>query len=195
MSDQKGLTLLEVVISVAILLIVVGAIIQMFVSHMRSRDATSNYLLASEHNQRALQRMAEELRGTDRLFVNVALSGPQGARTLEALTSEGAPINVNLFSTITFRRISGFDMDTASQVWSSDIIFRRDAAKNQVIREQDGNTEVLGSYAADLSFYLNGSGGIGVLLKTSHGRFLGHGPTGAEVENRVEIYPMNAGTD
>jgi prepilin-type N-terminal cleavage/methylation domain-containing protein len=194
MKNEKGFTLIEVVLATAILLVVMGAVLQLFISHIRAAQATENYLVVSEHNQRALQTMAEEIRGTDYEFVNVSFSGSQGAKTLPSLTPGGSSISVNLYDSITFKRITGFDTATASQTWSDNITFQLNTTNKQVERvEAAGTPTVLASYSTALSFY-NAPGRIGIILTTSHGDF-GERATGAQVENRIEIYPENKGTD
>ncbi len=191
---SSGFTLLEVIIATAILMVVMGAVIQLFVSHLRASHATQNYLLVSEHNERALQKMAEELRGTDSEFVNVSFSGSQGTRTLPPLTPTGSPKTVTLYSSVTFKRITGFDIGNGAQTWSDNITFQLNTTTNKVERVEGANTEVLASHAEALSFY-NAPGCIGVILKTSLGDPTGTRGTRAEVENRIEIYPLNCGTD
>jgi len=194
MKNEKGFTLVEVVLATAIMLVVMGAIIQLFISHLRAGQATDNYLMVSEHNQRALQKMAEEIRGTDYELVNVSFSGSQGTKTLPSLTPGGSSVSVVLYDTITFKRITGFDTTTASQTWTDDITYRLNTADKQVERvEGAGAPTMLAGYATALSFY-NAPGRIGILLTTSHGDF-GERATGALVENRIEIYPENKGTD
>lgn len=194
MKNEKGVTLIEVVLATAILLVVMGAIIQLFISHIRAGQATENYMVVSEHNQRALQKMAEEIRGTDYELVNVSFSGSQGSKTLPSLTPGGSSVSVVLYDSITFKRITGFDTGTASQTWSENITFQLNAAEKQVERvEGAGAPTVLASYATALSFY-NAPGRIGIILTTSQGDF-GERATGAQVENRIEIYPENKGTD
>lgn len=193
--SQKGLTLVEVMIATVILIIITGAIFQLFISQLRAREATSNYMLVSEHNQRAIQKMAEELRGTDSEFANVSFSGNQGVVTLPPLTPGGSNQTVTLYSTITFKRITGFDMVNGSQLWSDDVIFQLNTTTNQVERiEGAGAPTMLANYATGLSFY-NAPGRIGIILKNSYGDLTSPQGNGAEVENRIEIYPLNAGTD
>ena len=195
---QKGLTLIEVMIATAILLIITGAIFQLFISQLRAREATSNYMVVSEQNQRALQKMAEELRGTDSEFANVVFSGLQGTSTLEPLVPTelgGSVQTVTIYSTITFKRITGFDMVNGSQLWSEDITFSLNTANNHVERvEGAGAPTMLANYATGLSFY-NAPGRIGIILKNSYGDLTSPRGNGAEVENRIEIHPLNSGTN
>jgi prepilin-type N-terminal cleavage/methylation domain-containing protein len=109
MNGERGVTLVEVVIATAIMLIITGAIIQLFISHLRAGQATENYMLVSEHNQRALQKMAEEIKGTDYELVNVSFSGSQGSKTLPPIWPGGSSVTVILYDSITFKKILGFD--------------------------------------------------------------------------------------
>ena len=189
-----GFTLVEVIVALAVMLIVLGSIVQLFVSHMYARDATQNYMVASEHNQRALQKMAEELRGANSSFLNVVFTGSQGQATLPSLVPGGANETVTLYSAVTFRKITGMDTANWSQTWSSDITLRLNSTTNQVERVQDGNVEMLAGYATRLSFY-NAPGKIGIILGNTCGQLGPPRNTGARVENRIEVYPLNSGTN
>jgi len=194
MNDQKGFTLVEVVISTAIIVIVSGAILQLFVSHVRAAQATENFLVVSEHNQRGLQKMAEELRGTDYQLVNVVFSGSQGAKTLGPLIPGGSSFSVTLYSQITFKRIIGFDIMNGSQLWSTDITYSVNTTTKQLQRVQDGVTKIFASYVTGISFYNSPDGSIGVILTNTYGDMSGPTPIGAEVSNRIEVFPINAGS-
>ena len=195
MAPEKGVTLIEVVLAMTILLTVTGAILQLFISHMRAGQAAENFMLVSEHNQKALQAMAEEIRGTDYELVNVSFSGSQGAVTLPPITPGGSSVAVTLYDSITFKKITGFDIATASQLWSEDITFRLNTTANQVERvEGAGAPTVLASYATGLSFY-NAPGRIGIILENSQGSLSDPRAIAGVVENRIEIYPENKGTD
>jgi Tfp pilus assembly protein PilV len=193
--DRSGLTLVEVMIATVVLVIVFGAVLQMFIYNLDARIAAQNYMVVSEQNQLGLRRMAEELMGTDAQFVNVSFSGSQGQKTLPALYPGGSSATVTLYSSITFKKISGFDLATASQVWSEDITFRLNSTNNRVERVEDTTVERLASYAGELSFYNSPDGGIGIILTTRKGDLSNRGPTGAEITDRMEIYPVNKGTD
>jgi Tfp pilus assembly protein PilV len=192
---QGGLTLIEVTIATVILVIVFGAVLQMFIYNLDAQRASANYMLVSEQNQLGLRKMSEELMATDEQLVNVAFSGNQGQQTLPPLYPGGGSALVTLYSSVTFKKIAGFDLATASQVWSDDITFRLNSTNNRVERVENGAVERLASYAGALSFYNSPDGGIGIILTTRKGDLTNRGPTGAEITDRMEVYPVNKGTD
>lgn len=194
-SGQRGLTLIEVVIATVVLVIVFGAVLQMFIYNLDAQVAAGNYMVISEQNQLGLRKMGEELIATDEQFVNVTFSGSQGSQTLPPLCPGGSSATVTLYSSITFKKIAGFDLATASQVWSEDITFRLNSGNNQVERVENAVVERVAGYAAALSFYNSPDGGIGVILTTRKGDLTNRGPTGAEITDRMEVYPVNKGTD
>jgi prepilin-type N-terminal cleavage/methylation domain-containing protein len=195
MEGQKGFTLLEVVIAMAVLLVVFGAVLQMFIHNIDAQVAAENYMVVSQWNQLGLRKMAEELMGTDEELVNVSFSGSQGSQTLAPLYPGGGTATVMLYSSVTFKKITGFDMVAGSQVWSDDITFRLNATANQVERVENGVVQRLASYASALSFYNSPDGAIGIIFTTRKGNLTTRGPTGAEITDRMEVYPVNKGTD
>jgi len=133
--------------------------------------------------------------GTDEQLVNVSFSGSQGSQTLAPLYPGGSTATVMLYSSVTFKRITGFDTITASQIWSEDITFRLNTTAKQVERVENGVVQRLAGYASALSFYNSPDGAIGIILTTRKGDLTTRGPTGAEITDRMEVYPVNKGTD
>lgn len=192
---QEGLTLVEVVIATAVMLIVLGAVLQLFIYNLDAQVAAGNYMEVSEQNQFGLRKMAEELMGTDEEFVNVSFSGSQGSQTLPPLYPGGSTYMVILYSSVTFKKITGFDMVAGSQTWSEDITFRLNSTTKHVERVENAVVERLARLATGLSFYNSPDGAIGIILTSSKGDLTNRGPTGAEITDRMEVYPVNKGTD
>ena len=195
MENQKGLTLLEITVATTILVIISGAVFQMFITHLRAQEVSTNLMVVSENNQLGLRKMAEELLGTDEEFVNVTFNGNQGSRTLPPLSPAGSAATVTVYSSITFKRIISFDFTEKRQVWSEDITFQRNTTTNEIERIEDGQIRRITSYASNVLFYNSPSGGIGIILTTTKGDLTGARPTGAQIEDRIEVYPVNKGTD
>ncbi len=192
---QEGFTLIEVIIATAVMLVVFGAVLQLFIYNMDAQVAAGNYMEVSEQNQLGLRKMAEELMGTDEELVNVSFSGSQGSQTLPPLYPGGNTWTVILYSSVTFKKITGFDMVAGSQTWSEDITFRLNSTTKQVERVENAVVERLARLATGLSFYNSPDGGIGIILTSSKGDLTNRGPTGAEITDRMEVYPVNKGTD
>jgi hypothetical protein len=183
---EAGLTLVEVGIVIVVFTAVVSAIFALFSAQLRSSQTTKAVLIVSRQNQQALQRMAEELLGTDVDLVNVTFGTPGGTRTFAPMRPDGATFTVTVYDSITFRRIVGFDELAGQQKWSTPITFRRHAATGRVERVQDGQVRVLATRATSLGFY-NALGRIGITLRTEDSR------TDVSVTNRIEVVPRNAG--
>jgi len=177
---KAGLSLLEVVIAIAVAAIFFGGVIAAMISETRAVDNSVKVLLAKSEADRAIMRILEDLQTT-----NTVETDDSGQPYIRVLGSPDGPGDK-----LWFRRVESFTVlggaDAVIPVYGSPVIYRINE-ENQLVRVQNGQSEVLANGISSLGFTIDADGKIRIELKATSGS----GCDAAEITNTLSITPSN----
>ena len=179
-TSRHGVTLLELMVAVAVLLIVGSSVTHLFSSMTNVGREVGGHLEAQKENHRALKMLLEDLQmvdslGTDELgvpMVQVFDQAPGVANILVYRMVEGA--------------IADPGNDSVQLVLGPTYRVSVDADGN-LIRTDGTTTEMLAARTAFVRFSVTSQGLVEVLLRTWSGIDAGR----IEIENRILVKPEN----
>jgi hypothetical protein len=163
MNSNKGITLIEVVIVMAIIMVFLGSVCGVVANFLFSSTTGENFLTASQKHERAMTVIREEL---------IQTSADMVVPKFYILDENGDPITFVLGSEIPgvkirFKKFSAFQLvllgstRVGKTVYSSNIEFYRDPATDLVLRRQWegdeltgnwGEPQTIGSFCKSLTF-------------------------------------------
>ena len=167
-SKTKGFTLIETMISLAVLMIVMGSAIEVVARIMMASRVADTHMLISTENQRAMREMKNDLTCSSKNTV-----GPY------------APVIVG--DELRFRVVTDFDADEGCSVFSgyqlcfwldtsSNLLFRRFRDATGTILDEapaefpGAAAQVIGQYVTGVSYSINADAGmVTITLTTSMG--------------------------
>ena len=178
---RSGMTLLEIAVSTAILMLLLGSIAVVFSAMTAGTSSAEANLLAQSECERGLLALVNDLQTTD--SVGKDLNGvpyfkieDRGAGTANA---------------VVFRRVEGFSADVAQDVVNSvygpPIQYFVDAGSN-LVRVQGGTTRAVANRVSAVKFTVTPTGRITIELTT----FTGHDARRVETGNSIQVTPRNA---
>ncbi len=139
---ENGFTLIELMASIAISGLVLGAITATFISQSRSYDAQEQINGMQQAARAAMDMITREVR--------MGGYNTNGAAVFDGITYNATQIRVQ----------ANLDGDTDTADTNEDIIYSYDAANDVIERTTGGTTETLVEYIDAFTFqYLNESGG------------------------------------
>ena len=175
-----GMSLLEVVIASAIMIILIASVASVFSAMTRGTAQAETQLLAQGENQRAFLALINDLQSTD----PVGLDG--SGNPYFKIVNYGSGTS----NSIAFRRVEGFSVDVAgdmvTSVFGNPIQYFVDG-ENNLVRVQDGKTTVVGNRISAIKFSLSAAGSISIEITSYSGR----GDRRTEVKNQIQVTPRN----
>ena len=177
-AGRSGMTLVEIVVSFAVGLILMGAVVAAMLSQADAVDSSVNLLLAQSECDRATLVFLEDLQTTNTVEKD-GLGNPYFK-----VVDDGSGIRAE------FRRVEGFDADEAADVVRpiyGTVIRYILTADHQLIRKQGAAERVIANRVSKCDFSLSAEGTIQVHIET----YAGTGSEKTTVENTISVTPRN----
>ena len=171
--EQRGFTIIEVMISLTIITVLVGLVSGAMANYLRSTTAARNTVDIVGRHELVLRRIREELRQSS------------ANRFSEKYWIEDGGTTMRL------NKLIGFAVDAQGRVtmtWSTDIVYTLTAG-GIVTRSQDGNTVDIAGGITALEFTELANGRVQIRLANEAGTDVRK--TRARLDTTIEVTPQN----
>lgn len=171
--NQRGLTIIEMMISLTIIVVLVGLVSGAMGNYLRATTAARNTVDIVGRHELVLRRIREELRQSS------------ANRFTEKYWIEDGGTTMRL------NKLIGFTVDAQGRVtmtWSTDIVYTLNA-DGIVTRSQDGNTVDIAGGITALEFTEIANGRVQIRLANEAGADATN--TRARLDTTIEVTPQN----
>jgi Tfp pilus assembly protein PilE len=175
MSNEQGLTIIEIMIALTIITIMIGLVTGALADYLRVTAAASNTVQVVGQHEKILRKLREELQQS---------SSNRSSQKQWWIEDAG--------KTLRFRKFTSFTLDADGDpiiTWSSDIVYTLDA-NGFITRSEGGGAPVeIAGNVVELLFTELDNGRVGISLTNETGS-TGRNTT-AIISTAIEVTPQN----